>query len=100
MLKRAGTAKTKILLIDDDALLVGALKSVLQSSGYEVATAGDGLQGLQAALQESPDLILLDVRMPVLDGFGMLAALRENACTRTIPCVVLTALDDRASQDS
>ncbi len=90
----------KILLVDDDELLVLSLKTLLQATGYEVVTAGDGLQGLQAALQHAPDLILLDVRMPVLDGFGMLAALRANAGTRTIPCVILTAMDDRESLDN
>ena len=90
----------KILLVDDDELLILALKPLLQATGYEVITACDGLQGLQATLQHAPDLILLDVRMPVLDGFGMLAALRANADTRTIPCVVLTALDDRECLDN
>lgn len=90
----------KILLVDDDELLVLSLKTLLQATGYEIVTALDGLQGLQAALQHAPDLILLDVRMPVLDGFGMLAALRANAATRTIPCVILTAMDDRESLDN
>ncbi|OFZ88471.1 MAG: hypothetical protein A2V78_07820 [Betaproteobacteria bacterium RBG_16_64_18] len=90
----------KILLVDDDEVLVVMLKTLLQTIGYEVVTAADGLQGLHAALQHAPDLILLDVRMPVLDGFGMLAALRANAGTRTIPCVVLTALDDRECLDN
>ena len=90
----------KILLVDDDELLLLSLKTLLQTTGYEVLTATDGLQGLQAALQHAPDLILLDIRMPMLDGFGMLAALRANAATRTIPCVVLTALDDRECLDN
>lgn len=94
------TKMPKILLVDDDELLVLTLSTLLQTIGYEVVTAGDGLQGLQAALQHAPDLILLDVRMPVLDGFGMLAALRANAATSTIPCVVLTALDDRECLDN
>ena len=98
MLHRTGMAK--ILLVDDDEMLVLSLKTLLQTIGYEVLTAGDGLQGLKVALQQAPDLILLDVRMPVLDGFGMLAALRANAGTRTIPCVVLTALDDRECLDN
>jgi len=98
MLERIGMAK--ILLVDDDELLLLSLKTLLQTTGYEVITALDGLQGLQAALQHTPDLIILDVRMPVLDGFGMLAALRANADTRTIPCVVLTALDDRECLDN
>lgn len=98
MLENAQMAR--ILLVDDDELLLLSLKTLLQTIGYDVVTACDGLQGLQAALQHAPDLILLDVRMPVLDGFGMLAALRANAATRTIPCVVLTALDDRESLDN
>jgi len=98
MLESKGMAK--ILLVDDDESLVLSLKTLLQTIGYEVVTAGDGLQGLAAVLRDAPDLILLDVRMPVLDGFGMLAALRANAGTRTIPCVMLTALDDRECLDN
>ncbi len=93
-------AMAKILLVDDDKMLVVGLKTLLQATGYEIVTAADGLQGLQAAIEHAPDLILLDVRMPVLDGFGMLAALRANAGTRTIPCVVLTAMDDRECLDN
>ncbi len=89
----------KILLVDDDELFVLSLKTLLRTVGYEVVTASDGLQGLQAALGQSPDLILLDARMPVLDGFGMLAALRANAETRGVSCMMLTALDDRESLD-
>ncbi len=87
-------------MVDDDELLIQALEPLLRSNGYEVVTACNGLQGLQATLQHAPDLILLDIRMPVLDGFGMLAALRANATTRTIPCMVLTALDDRECLDN
>ncbi len=89
----------KILLVDDDESLVLSLTTLLQAVGYEVVTAGNGLQGLQAALQHAPDLILLDARMPVLDGFGMLAALRANAGTHAISCMMLTALDDRECLD-
>ena len=89
------TCKARILLVDDDEVLLASLRALLKSTGYEVLTATNGLKGLEAAIGHRPDLILLDVRMPVLDGFGMLAALRANAATRATPCVVLTALDDR-----
>jgi class 3 adenylate cyclase len=90
----------KILLVDDDELSLDSMGTFLRMAGYEVVEASDGVRGLQAAISHQPDLILLDVRMPVLDGFGMLAALRANAATKVIPCVLLTALDDRECLDN
>jgi serine/threonine-protein kinase PpkA len=86
-----------ILLVDDDELVLGTTELLLTSAGHHVRTATNGLRGLALALESVPDLVLLDIRMPVLDGFGMMAALRANESTRRIQCVLLTALDDRES---
>jgi class 3 adenylate cyclase len=86
-----------VLLVDDDALLLETLDLLLSSAGHSVRTARDGLSGLALALESVPDLVLLDIRMPVLDGCGLMAALRANQSTRHTQCVLLTALDDRES---
>lgn len=86
-----------ILLVDDDPLLVETTELLLETAGHAVRTATDGLRGLALALESVPDLVILDIRMPVLDGFGLMAALRANQTTRRVQCVLMTALDDRES---
>lgn len=91
--KRGRMAKKKILIIDDDADMVEMIGLRLETSGYEVITANDGLTGLERARKENPDLILLDVRMPKMDGHTMLRNLkkyREN--TKSIPVIMLTGM--------
>jgi hypothetical protein len=86
--------KPCILLVDDDRSIVDALRIRLTLSGYEVLTAHDGMQGLALASDRRPNLILLDIRMPVMDGLTMLARMRENEATRQIPVVMLSASHD------
>ena len=81
-----------ILIIDDDPAIRSTVAEILQDEGYRVRTAGDGLEGLAALEQQLPALILLDMRMPVLDGWGVARALRERGVQ--IPFVVLTAAQD------
>jgi CheY-like chemotaxis protein len=88
------TRKRRILLVDDDRAIVEALRIRLSLFGYEVHSAHDGSQGLSAAALHRPDVILLDVRMPVMDGLTMLARLRENPATRNIPVVMVSASHD------
>ncbi len=83
--------ESKILLIDDDPELVFMTRIRLQAAGYRVSTACDGEQGLAAARQEEPDLILLDVMMPGMDGFSVLERLKADDSTRCIPVIMLTA---------
>lgn len=80
-----------ILLIDDDETLLGLLEEHLQSAGYRTLTANDGKQGLQMALDNNPDLIVLDVMMPGMDGWEVLTRLRKNS---RIPIIMLTAKGD------
>ncbi|MBI4341139.1 MAG: response regulator [Candidatus Omnitrophica bacterium] len=84
---------TKILLADDEAQLALAVKIRLQSKGYEVITATDGRAALALALQEKPDLILLDVMMPVLDGYSCLREINTKLGRGKVPIIILTARD-------
>jgi DNA-binding NarL/FixJ family response regulator len=86
---------TKILIIEDDARTRDNLATILRMEGYQPFTAPDGKRGLEAAWSEKPDLILCDVMMPKLDGYGVLKALREDPDTRTIPFLFLTAKGDK-----
>lgn len=81
----------KILVVDDEPQLVRIVQFNLERAGYEVRTAFDGLEALERVEEEVPDLIILDVMMPRLDGFETLRRLRENPHTREIPVMMLTA---------
>jgi DNA-binding response OmpR family regulator len=88
----------RVLIIEDELPMRTALEDVLAGEGYRVLTAADGQSGLQRALQEKPDLILLDIMMPRLDGYAVCAELRRLA--RPTPILMLTAkgqVEDRVS---
>ncbi len=84
--------KKKILIIEDDILLMEALKVFLQNEGFDVSVAIDGKSGVRIAEEEKPDLILLDLVLPKMHGFGVLCILKKNKNTKNIPVVVLTNL--------
>lgn len=86
-----------ILIIDDDPLVRRTVARALSAQGYLVNEASTGADGLQLALQHPPDLILLDLIMPGLDGFQVCSRLRQNPLTVNIPIVMLTALDQTES---
>lgn len=86
-----------ILVVEDDPTIRELVRLHLSSASHDVLTAVDGLQGLQLAVSNRPDVIVSDVQMPNMDGFGMLAAVRANEQTSSIPVIFLTALDDRDS---
>jgi DNA-binding response OmpR family regulator len=85
----AGSAGARILIVEDEHAMRVALRDILDSEGYRVQTAPDGMAGLQLAVEEKPDLILLDVMMPKLDGYALCAELRRLAI-RT-PVLMVTA---------
>ena len=87
--------KKKILIIEDQAPMRRNIGLMLQMEGYEVVSAENGRIGLEVARQEKPDLILCDVMMPELDGYGVVQALREDAAFLATPFVFLTAKSDR-----
>lgn len=82
---------TKILVTDDEPNIVQTLKDRLEMNEYKVFTAGNGKEGLEAAIQNSPDIILLDVIMPVMDGHEMLEALRKHPKGKDCAVIMLTA---------
>ena len=81
----------KILAVDDEKHIVKLVQVNLERQGYEVVTANDGKEALQKVEEENPDLIVLDVMMPYMDGFEVLQNLRRNPGTRDIPVIMLTA---------
>ncbi len=83
----------KILVADDEQELVSAITTRLAASGYEVLTARDGAQALELAIREKPDLILLDVLMPIMDGYACLRQLNAKLGRGKIPVMVLTSRD-------
>jgi CheY-like chemotaxis protein len=88
----ASGSRIRILVAEDDASLARLYASYAQSRGHEAAIARDGAEALVAAATELPDLILLDVAMPKLDGRDVLRQLKNNPKTAKIPIVVITAL--------
>lgn len=86
-------SQAKILVVDDDAKNVKLLEALLLPRGYEVVTASNGAEALQQVHRERPDLILLDVMMPIVDGFEACKLLKDSPVTRLIPVVIMTALD-------
>ena len=83
-----------ILIVDDYADNRELLRLMLEGIGHHVSEAADGHAGLEMARAEIPDLILVDLSMPKLDGWGVLRELREDARTRHVPCVAVTAFAD------
>ena len=81
----------KILVIEDEAELRANVARFLKAEGYEVETADNGASGIEAACARKPDLIVCDIAMPEMDGFGVLFSLRENVTTSSIPFIFLTA---------
>ncbi len=81
-----------VLIVEDDPQILELLKTYFETKGYQVSTATDGVDALERFRGLTPDLILLDIGLPRLDGWGVLEALR--ATNRTVPVVVLTAHDD------
>lgn len=92
-------AKALILVADDRASSRELLRTVLERAGYEVLEAEDGEQALLRARSRHPDLVLLDLQMPELDGFGVLAELRGDPRFRDLPIVALTASAMRGDRE-
>ncbi len=80
----------KILIVEDDATTAGLLKTYLVSKQLEVQTAMDGLEALEKIKKSAPDLMVLDVLMPKLDGYGFLLEIKKDAKLRSIPVVVVS----------
>ena len=81
----------KILAVDDERHIVRLVQVNLERAGYQVVTAFDGREALEKVESEQPDLVVLDVMMPYMDGFEVLQTLRKNQSTRDLPVIMLTA---------
>src|SRR5687768_634463 len=88
---RSKISMTKILVIDDEAILRTEVVEWLTLEGYEAASAADGMEGINEAFHYLPDLIVCDITMPILDGYGVLLELRSNPTTAHIPFIFVTA---------
>ncbi len=84
----------KILVIDDEPGLVKLVSSRLKANGYDVVSAENGKIGFDLARTEKPDMILLDIQMPVMDGWETLEALKKEGATKDIPVIMVTARGD------
>ena len=88
----------KVLLIEDDVQIQELVRCNLEKEGFAVLTASDGQLGLDLAKKEKPDLIILDLSLPVIDGYDVCKILRAQKDTSTIPIVILSARDDVADK--
>jgi len=94
------TKKAKVLLIDDDVDFVEATKIVLESKPYEIIVANEGAEGLRKAREEKPDLIILDIIMPVKDGFTAAEEFKKDPELEKIPIIMLTNYSERGGETS
>lgn len=92
---RTAAAQARVLVVDDQPDNVQMVCALLGRAGFEGLPAGGGAQGLELARSQRPDLVLLDMRMPGMDGFEVLRQMREDASLRDLPVIFLTADDDR-----
>ena len=84
----------KVFVIDDDIAILELIKINLELSGYNVQTSSDPIKGFQMIKQENPDLIILDVMMPEVDGYSLALKIRQQDATKKIPIIMLTALGE------
>jgi CheY-like chemotaxis protein len=90
--------RAKVLVVDDEAIMRELLRLHLGSNGYDVVLAEDAVAAGHLVVRETPDLILVDVEMPYMNGYEFVAALKSDPATRHIPVVFLTTLDGVAEE--
>ncbi|MBI1999402.1 MAG: response regulator [Parcubacteria group bacterium] len=82
-----------VALIEDDEILAKTLSEALREAGFTVFNAYDGEEGVRVVERELPNLVLLDIRMPKLDGYAVAKRLKQNSATKNIPVIILTVLE-------
>jgi len=88
------TSRVRVLVVDDESDIVSSIQYRLKLHEFEIITAAHGKEGLEKAANEKPDLILLDIRMPVMDGYEMLERLKNRPDLKDIPVIMFTAYSD------
>jgi len=91
----AKNEKVKILIIEDDSYISDMYRIKLENSGFEVIIAGDGIEGFKVLEKQRPDIILLDVVMPKVDGFNVLKMIKNDSNYKDIPVILLTNLGQK-----
>ena len=91
--------KRKILVVDDDPDLLKALRLRLRANDYDITTAGDGYSAIATAQKERPDLVVLDLGLPVGDGFVVLERLQKSNALSGVPVIVLSARDPQGNEE-
>lgn len=86
---------THVLLVEDDVFLAGIYQKKFEMEGYKISTADNGEKGLADAKKKKPDIILLDILLPKMDGFTVLQNLKADATTKDIPVILLTNLGQK-----
>ena len=94
----AAASKACVLLVDDEDQLRKVMRDLLEREGYLVAEARDGIQALSEVDRHAPDIIVLDLNLPGMDGYSVLTQLRSRPSTRSIPIIVLTAKGDEDNE--
>ena len=84
--------KARILAVDDDEKVLRVIEALLTPHGYEVILARDGQEAITAITDTKPDIVLMDIFMPNMDGYTALGAIKENPATRDIPVIMVTAI--------
>ena len=92
---RAGRDRVRVLFVEDDPSVAEMYKLKLELDGYDVEVAPDGEKALDIAYKNPPDIIFLDIRLPKLDGFGVLEALRKDRKTESLPVVILSNYSEK-----
>lgn len=88
-------SEKRILIVDDEPDMVETLKLWLGGEGFEISCAYDGVEALQSIKERAPDLIILDIMMPFLDGYAVLAMMKESIAFAHIPVIVLSVRSDK-----
>ena len=88
--------KIKVAIVEDEPFLASMYKAKFEMEGFEVLRAADGLEGLEIIKKENPDIVLLDIVMPKMDGFDVLTSLHSDAKVARIPVIILTNLGQRS----
>jgi CheY-like chemotaxis protein len=96
--RRSGQRGQTVLLVDDEEFLRRVMKDLLVREGYEVVEAGTGVEALDQVDRHAPDVVVLDLNLPGMDGYSVLSELRSRPATRNIPVVVLTAKGDEDNE--